>query len=202
MRYAFPCNIVRDEEEAEATGREAYVITFPDVPEAITGAWSWNESLEMAEDCLAVALGGHVKMHEDLPTPSPLADRQVLIAVPIIVAAKLTLYTAMREQNMSAQDLKAKLGMPERTIQTLLTPYRFSHISQIERALKAVGRSLIVEDMDAGLTKTLPSSQYERARCSTGGIADSESPCTAFSASAASREPTENIVPSSSRGEG
>ena len=59
----------------------------------------------------------------------------------------------MREQNMIAQDLRAKLGMSERTIQTLLTPYRFSHISQIERALKAVGRSLIVEDMDTTLAK-------------------------------------------------
>ena len=37
MRYAFPCMIVPDEEEREATGREAYVVTFPDVPEAITG---------------------------------------------------------------------------------------------------------------------------------------------------------------------
>ncbi len=149
MRYAFPCNIVPDVEEAEATGREAYVITFPDVPEAITGAWSWNESLEMAEDCLAVALSFYVDRNDDIPTPSPLTKGQVLIAVPIIVAAKLTLYAAMREQNMSAQDLKAKLDMPDHTIQTLLNPYRFSHISQIERALKAVGRSLVIEDMVA-----------------------------------------------------
>lgn len=153
MRYAFPCNIIRDEEEAEATGREAYVVSFPDVYGANTGGWSWQEAMEMAEDCLAVALSFYVDENEDIPTPSPLADGQVLIAVPIIAAAKFTLYTAMREQNMSAQDLKAKLGMSERTIQTLLTPYRFSHISQIERALKAVGRSLIIEDMDTTLAK-------------------------------------------------
>ena len=153
MRYAFPCDIVLDDEEAKATGREAYVITFPDVPEAITGAWSWQEAVEMAEDCLAVALSFYVDRCEDIPTPSPLADGQVLIVVPIITAAKLTLYTAMREQDLSAQDLKAKLDMSDHTIQTLLIPYRFSHISQIERALKAVGRSLIVEDMETGLTK-------------------------------------------------
>ena len=153
MRYAFPCDIVLDEEEAKATGREAYGVTFPDVPEAITCGWSWQEALEMAEDCLAVALSFYVDRCEDIPTPSPLADGQVLIAVPIIVAAKLTLYTAMREQDLSAKDLKAKLDMSDHTIQTLLTPHRFSHISQIERALKAVGRSLIVEDMETGLTK-------------------------------------------------
>lgn len=153
MRYAFPCNIVRDEEETETTGREAYVVTFPDVYGANTGGWSWQEAVEMAEDCLAVALSFYVDENEDIPTPSPLADGQVLIAVPIITAAKLTLYTAMREQNMTAQDLKAKLDMSDHTIQTLLIPYRFSHISQIERALKAVGRSLIIEDIETGLTK-------------------------------------------------
>ena len=149
MRYAFPCDIVLDEEEAKATAREAYVITFPDVPEAITGAWSWQETLEMAEDCLAVALSFYVDNGEDLPAPSPLADGQVLIAVPIIVAAKLTLYTAMREHGITDADLAAMLGLDNNAVQRLLNPYRFSHISQVERALKAVGRSLIVEDMVA-----------------------------------------------------
>lgn len=149
MRYAFPCNIVRDDEEAEVTGREAYVVTFPDVYGANTGGWSWKEALEMAEDCLSVALGGYVKMGEDLPTPSPLSDGQALIAVPFIVAAKLTLYTAMREQGITDADLAVKLDMTESAIHNLLDPNRFSHISQIERALKAVGRSLVVEDMAA-----------------------------------------------------
>ena len=32
MRYEYPCDIVRDVEEFEATGREAYVVTFPRCP--------------------------------------------------------------------------------------------------------------------------------------------------------------------------
>ena len=39
--------------------------------------------------------------------------------------------------------------MTESAIHKLLDPNRYSHISQVERALKAVGRSLIVEDMVA-----------------------------------------------------
>ncbi len=149
MRYAFPCDIVLDEEERKATGREAYGVTFPDIPEAITCGWSWQEAVEMAEDCLAVSLSFYVDSGEDLPTPSPLADGQVLIAVPLIVAAKLTLYTAMREQSITEADLAAKLDMPENAVHKLLDPNRFSHISQVERALKAVGRSLVVEDVVA-----------------------------------------------------
>ena len=149
MRYAFPCNIVRDEEEDRETGREAYVVTFPDIPEAITGGWSWQEALEMVEDCLSVALSIYVDKREDIPVPSPLADGQVLIPVPLLVAAKLTLYTAMRKQSITNVDLAAQLGLQEKAVDRLLDPMRRSHISQIEKALRAVGHSLVVEDIGA-----------------------------------------------------
>ena len=149
MRYAFPCNIVRDEEEERTTGREAYVVTFPDVYGANTGGWSWQEALEMAEDCLSVALSFYVDDREDIPVPSPLADGQVLIPVPLLVAAKLTLYTAMRKQSITNVDLAAQLGLQEKAVERLLDPMRRSHISQIEKALRAVGHSLVVEDIGA-----------------------------------------------------
>ena len=81
MRYAYPCTIVRDEEEARASGREAWMVTFPDVYGANTGGWSREEALELARDCLEVALGMYVKAGEDLPAPSPPAEGQVLIPV-------------------------------------------------------------------------------------------------------------------------
>ena len=149
MRYAFPCDIVRDEEEARETGREAYNVTFPDVPETITCGWSWEEALEMAEDGLGVALSMYVDNREDIPFPSALAEGQVLIPVPLIVAAKLTLYTAMREQGLTNVALAARLGLSEGAVRRLVNPLHRSHISQVEKALKAVGRSLVVEDRPA-----------------------------------------------------
>ncbi len=149
MYYAFPCDIVRDEEEARETGREAYGVTFPDVPPAITCGWSWQEALEMAEDCLGVALSIYVKQDEDIPVPSPLQEGQVLIPVPIIVASKLTLYAAMREQGLTNVALAARLGLSEGAVRRLVNPLHRSHISQVEKALKAVGRALVVEDRPA-----------------------------------------------------
>ena len=149
MRYAFPCNIVRDEEEAKETGREAYSVAFPDVYGANTGGWSWEEALEMAEDGLGVALSMYVDNREDIPFPSALEEGQVLIPVPLIVAAKLTLYTAMREQGLTNVALAARLGLSEGAVRRLVNPLHRSHISQVEKALKAVGRSLVVEDRPA-----------------------------------------------------
>ncbi len=149
MRYAFPCDIVRDEEEERATGRQAFTVTFPDIPEAITCGWSWEEALEMAEDCLGASLSFYVDRREDLPNPSPIADGQVLVPVPLIIAAKLTLYTAMRRQGITNVALAARLGVQENAVRRLVNPNHRSHISQVEKALRAVGRSLVVEDMAA-----------------------------------------------------
>ena len=148
MRYAYPCKIVRDEEEAKATGREAYVVTFPDVYGAVTGGWSWKEAMEMAEDCLGVALGMYVKAREDIPVPGPLTDGQVLISVPPIIAAKLALYTAMREQDVTNVALATQLDLQENAVRRLVDPRHRSHISTVERALRALGRSLVVEDRE------------------------------------------------------
>ena len=142
MRYAFPCDIVRDAEE----DREAYVVTFPDVYGATTGGWSWDEAVAVAEDALAAALAMYVKNREDIPPPSPLVDGQVLIPVPAIVAAKLALYTAMREQGTTNVRLAEQLGVTENAIRRLIDPDHRSHIGQVEKALRALGRSLAVED--------------------------------------------------------
>ena len=63
----------------------------------------------MAKDCLGVALGMYVKAREDIPAPSPLVEGQVLISVAPIVAAKLALYAAMREQGVTNVALAARL---------------------------------------------------------------------------------------------
>ena len=119
MRYIYSCNIVRDQEEARLTGREAYNVTFPDVPEAITCGWSWDEAVEMAEDCLGLALSFYFDSDEEIPTPSLPTEGQVLIPVPPLVAAKLTINSAMRENGITKQLLNpnwAKSSALKRTL--------------------------------------------------------------------------------------
>ena len=103
----------------------------------------------MAKDCLEVALGMYVKAREDIPAPSPLAEGQVLISVAPIVAAKLALYAAMREQDLTNVALAVRLGLQENAVRRLLDPGHRSHITSVEKALDAVGRSLVVEDRAA-----------------------------------------------------
>lgn len=143
MRYAYPCSLVPDYEEGEG-----FVVAFADVPEAITGAKSAAESLILAEDALIGALSMYVQCGEDIPIPSPAADGQHLVAVPPIPAVKLALYTAMRAQGIDEAALGERLGIDVDAVRKLINPDRYTHITRIMEALRVVGRSLIIEDVD------------------------------------------------------
>ena len=142
MRYLYPCILTPEKEGG-------FFVSFPDVPGALTCGDDRTEALEMAEDALVAMLAVYVQQQREIPTPSPVADDQELVAVPPIAAAKLALYTAMREQRITGDALANRLNLSDSAIRKLLDPDCFSHISQIMRALRNVGRSLIIEDRAA-----------------------------------------------------
>ena len=139
MIYAYPCEPTPDEDGG-------LVVTFPDVPEAITGGRDRSEALLMAEDALATALAGYVHEKWDIPTPSQAVDGQEIVAVPAVVAAKLALYSAMRDQRITKVEVARRLGISESAVRKLTDPDHRSHISQVQKALRAVGRGLVVGD--------------------------------------------------------
>ena len=143
MRYAYPCVLTADEEDG------GFNVTFPDVPEALTCGDDRSEALEMAEDALVVALCSYVDTNEEIPVPGSAEDAQELVVVPPMVAAKLALYTAMRNQGITESELADRLDLGESAVRKLMDPGYGSHLTQVEKALRAVGRSLVVEDRAA-----------------------------------------------------
>lgn len=139
MIYAYPCELSPDEDGG-------LLVTFPDVPEAITGGSDRSEALAMAEDALATALAGYVHEKWGIPTPSQPVAGQEVVAVPAVVAAKLALYSAMRDQHITKVEIAGRLGISESAARKLTNPDHRSHISQVQKALRAVGRGLVVED--------------------------------------------------------
>ena len=138
MRYTYPCVLTPDDGGVS--------VRFPDVPEALTCGENRTEALAMAQDALATALAGYVHEKWDIPFPRPVADGQAQVAVPPVVAAKLALYMAMREQRITNVALAARIGLSESAVRKLLNPDHRSHIGQVEKALRAVGRTLVIED--------------------------------------------------------
>ena len=138
MLYAYPCKLTTDEDGG-------LVVTFPDVPEAITGGSDRGEALEMAEDALATALAGYVLAKRDIPAPGDATDGSAYVPVPSVVAAKLALYSAMQDQRITKVELANRLGVSESAARKLTNPEHNSRIGQLQKALRAVGLSLKVE---------------------------------------------------------
>lgn len=143
MRYTYPCVLTPEEDGG------GFNVTFPNVSEALTCGDDRAEALEMAEDALVVALCAYVDNNEALPVPGEAEEGQVMVAVPPIVAAKLALYTAMRKQGITAGELADRLGLSGDAVRKVMDPDYGSHLTQVEKALRAVGRSLVVEDRAA-----------------------------------------------------
>ncbi len=72
-------------------------------------------------------------------------EGQDLVVVPTVVAAKLALYSAMRTQHVTKVELAVRLGISESAVRKLVDPDHRSHISQVQKALRAVGQNLVIE---------------------------------------------------------
>ena len=118
--------------------------TCAPLPEVSAAAPSRAELRAAMRAGLADALAARMKAHEDIPRPQR-ASVQALLEPPVLLAAKLALYQAMRDQRMSNVALGSRLNTAEGTVRRLLDPRHRSHIAQVEAALDALGMRLLVE---------------------------------------------------------
>ena len=143
MRYAYPCKIKQGSDGG-------YPVYFPDVYGANTGGDTYAEAKFQAHDCLTAALRGYIRCDEDLPLPSKVKKGQELIPVPPLVAAKMSIYTAMRRQGISNAALAQQLDLSEAAVKKLVHPDFLTPWSQIDRARELLGCCrLVVEDLAA-----------------------------------------------------
>lgn len=138
MRYIYPAILSADED-----GR--IMVSFPDIPEALTDGADEMEALREGRDALAVALSGYVHEHRDIPRPSAIETGRY-ISVPPSVAAKISLYQAMRRRNMDCPELARRMEISEAAARRLVDPDQVSGIERVQAALMALDVELVIED--------------------------------------------------------
>ena len=126
----------------------AVVVTFPDVPEAITFGEDDSDALLRAVDALETALSLYVDDRRDLPRPSPAAGRPS-VAPGALSSIQLQLYQAMRDAGLRKADLARRLGWHAPQVDRLLDLNHASRLDQLEAALAALGKQLRIELQDA-----------------------------------------------------
>jgi antitoxin HicB len=121
-----------------------FVVTFPDVPEAITQGEDEDEALLYAVDALETALSFYVDDRKPLPVPSKAKRGQWTVRPSALECAKLGVYQAMTEQGIKKAELARRLGWHMPQVDRLFDLKHASRLDQIEAAARALGRHVEV----------------------------------------------------------
>lgn len=123
---------------------DTVLVSFPDVPEALTEGETVEDAMREATDCLVAALGGYVQSGQRIPTPSKRPNAP-LVELPALVAGKVALYQTMFDEPGQKAALAERLGSTESALERLVDLDHRSPIGQVEDALHALGLALRVE---------------------------------------------------------
>lgn len=138
MRFDYPVVL-----QAQPEG--GFVVTFSDVPEAITQGEDEEEALLYAVDALETALSFYMDGRKSLPAPSKPKRNQATVRPSALECAKLGVYQAMTEQGIRKAELARRLGWHLPQVDRLFDLNHASRLDQIEAAARALGRHVEVQ---------------------------------------------------------
>lgn len=140
MEFVYKANVVADPDGG-------FVVTFIDVPEAITHGNTKEEAMENAQEALGLALRGIVL--DDQPLPQPVSRDGVSVAVDPEDAIKLAVIQAFQQADISKSELARRLGKSENEARRILDPDHRTKLGQMQDAMHALGKTLVVSVLEA-----------------------------------------------------
>ena len=123
---------------------DGFMVSFPDIPEALTGAPSRDEVIAMAADALTTAMDFYFEDRRPVPSPSAPKRGQVMIDLPPSVGAKELLLNEMLAQGTRPSDLARLMNIRPQEVNRLTTLRHPTKIDTVADALKALGKRLEV----------------------------------------------------------
>lgn len=136
--FIYPAKFTPEEKDG------GFVVTFPDIPEAITQGEDIADALEQAADCLEEAIVGRMRRNDEIPEASPVRKGCYAIALSAQIAAKAALYLAIRQARITKSELAERLHCDEKEVRRLLDPRHSSRLPRLESALAIFGRQLVI----------------------------------------------------------
>jgi antitoxin HicB len=124
---------------------DGWLVTFPALPEAITGGASRAEARANAQDGLEVVLLTYAKDGRALPADVPARGDVENIPVSAQVVAKLSFIEAFRASGLTRVALAQRLGKQEGEVRRMLDPYYGSKLPALEAAMLALGKRFVLQ---------------------------------------------------------
>lgn len=119
-----------------------FVVTFRDIPEAITQGDNEEEALAMATDALITAMEFYFDDKRPVPAPSAVQAGERCVEVRPSLASKILLLNEMVLQKVSASELARRMGTIPQEVNRLIDLNYTTKIDRVAQALGALGRRL------------------------------------------------------------
>lgn len=119
-----------------------YLVTFPDLPEAITFGDDKHDAMKRAVECLDTLLAHKMKQGEEIPAAKKKGG--AVITPSPRVATKALLYKAAKKDKVSKAELARRLNWKYPQVDRLFNPYHASHIGQMTAAYEALGKRMVI----------------------------------------------------------
>lgn len=121
-----------------------YVVTFRDIPEAITQGETMEDATAMAADALLTAMDFYFEDRRAVPAPSKAEPGEQLVELPPSVAAKVLLLNELLAQGISNSELARRMGTTKQEVNRIVDLGHTTKIDTLALALGTVGRRLEV----------------------------------------------------------
>ena len=119
-----------------------YVVTFRDIPEAITQGDTKEEAIAMAADALATAMEFYFEDRRLVPMPTEAQDGELGISLPASLTAKVLLLNEMLAQSVTPSELARRMGTSPQVVNRIVDIGHTTKIDTIVDALRTLGARL------------------------------------------------------------
>ncbi|WP_338616425.1 type II toxin-antitoxin system HicB family antitoxin [Pigmentiphaga sp. CHJ604] len=119
-----------------------FMVSFRDIPEALTAADTRDEAEAAAADALRTAMDFYFEDRRAVPLPSEAQAGEVLVELPASLWAKVLLLNEMVRQDVAPVELARRLGTRKQEVTRIMDLGHATKIDTIAAALASLGREL------------------------------------------------------------
>lgn len=135
IMLSYPVNL-------ELDTNNTYLVTFPDIPEAVSVGDDEDEALLNALDALETVIEAYFDEKREVPMPSKAGKGQPVVSLPALVVSKVLLQNEMLRQGVRKAELARRLNVHMPQVDRLLNPRHSSKLETIEAAFLSLGKRL------------------------------------------------------------
>jgi antitoxin HicB len=128
----------------KAAPEGGFVVTFRDIPEAITQGEDLEDALRHAHEALETAMQFYFDDHRQVPMPSAARRGEHPVALPTSESLKVLLLNEMVKQRVRPAELARRMGTTKQEVNRLTTLRHPTKVDRIADALQALGRRLTI----------------------------------------------------------